>query len=116
MIKSGERKGQPRRLARINQNSACLLTARDPDMVEKDRYILGVFMVDAIFDNKSCANGYIPAHPKYRVRLSKQEAQNMLCWNYYVNERYPHRITWNTGRHRYFNNIWMAQILLDIIS
>ncbi len=116
VIKSGKKKGQPRRLARINQNSACLLTARDSDVPEKDRYILGVFMVDEIFDSKSCSDGYIPAHSKYRLRLSEQEAEKMLFWNYYVNKRYPHKMTWNTGRHRYFDNIWMAQILRDIIS
>ncbi|HZJ76732.1 MAG TPA: hypothetical protein VFC70_03380 [Oscillospiraceae bacterium] len=116
VIKSGKKKGQSRRLARINQNSACLLTVRGSDMPEKDRHILGVFMVDETFDNKSCVDGHIPAHPKYRLRLSEREAGKMLFWNYYVNERYPHRMTWNTGRHRYFDNIWMAQILRDIIS
>lgn len=25
-------------------------------------------------------------------------------------------MTWNTGRHRYFDNVWMAQILRDIVS
>ena len=115
-IKSGEKQGQPRRLARINQNSACLLTARDLDMPEKDRRILGVFMVSEAFNNKTCVNGYIPAHSKYRFRLSEQEAEKMLFWNYYVNEKCPHRMTWNTGRHRYFDNIWMAQILRDIVS
>ncbi|MDI9477066.1 MAG: malate synthase [Natronincolaceae bacterium] len=116
VIKSGEKQGQPRRLARTSQNSACLLTAREPDMPERDRRILGVFMVNETFDNKTNVNGYIPAHSKYRLRLSEQEAEKMLFWNYYVNKKHPHRMTWNTGRHRYFDNIWMAQILRDIVS
>ena len=116
VIKSGEKQGQPRRLARVNQNSACLLTARESDMPEKDRRILGVFMVDETFDNKSCVDGYIPAHSKHRLRLSEQESEKMLFWNYYFNKKYPHRMTWNTGRHRYFDNVWMAQILRDIVS
>ena len=40
----------------------------------------------------------------------------MFFWKYYINERYPHKITWNTGRHRYFKNMWMAKILRDIVS
>ena len=116
VVKSGERKGQPRRLARIGQNSACLLTTRDPDISEKDRRILGAFMVDQAFDNKSRVNRYIPAHSQHRLHLSEQEAEKMLFWNYYVNKGCPHRMTWNTGRHRYFDNIWMAQILRDIVS
>lgn len=116
VIKSGQKKGQPRQMARINQKSACLLTARDPDMSEKDRYILGAFMVDETFSGRLCENGYIPAHPEYRLRLSEQESEKMLFWNYYVNRRYPHKMTWNSGRQRYFDNIWMAQILRDIVS
>ena len=116
VIKSGEKKGQPNRLVRINQNSACLLTARDPDMQEKGRYILGAYMVNEAFIGKLCEDGYIPAHSEFRLRLSEDESKKMLFWNYYVNKRYPHKMTWNTGRNRYFDNIWMAQILYDIVS
>ena len=116
VIKSGPKKGQPKQLARINQNSACLLTARESDVPEKDRRILGVFMVNETFSGKLCVDGYIPAHLEYRLRLSEQESEKMFFWNYYVNKRYPHKMTWNTGRHCYFDNICMAQILRDIIS
>lgn len=116
IIKSGPSKGQPRRLARIKQNTACLLTIRDKREPEKDRRIFGAFMVDEGFSNEASDDGYIPAHPIYRLRLSREESEKMLFWNYYMNKRHPHKITWNTGRHRYFDNIWMAQILRDIIS
>ncbi len=33
-----------------------------------------------------------------------------------MNKNFPTRITWNSGRQRYFDNIWMAQILRDIVS
>lgn len=115
-IKSGDRKGQPRRLARMNQNSGCLLTKRDSNMKEEDRRILGVFMADEGFNGRRCEDGYIPAHPRYRIRLSDQESEKMLFWNYYINKRFPHRMTWNSGRQRYFKNMWMAQILRDIVS
>ncbi|MDD2574441.1 MAG: malate synthase [Bacillota bacterium] len=116
LIKSGSKKGQPNLPSRMHQNSACLLTARDPDMPEKDRYILGVYMVKKAFIGKLCEDGYIPAHTEYRLRLTEQESKRMLFWKYYINERYPHKMTWNTGKYRYFNNVWMAQILLDIVS
>ena len=115
-FKSGKKKGQLKRLAQIGNNSACLLTARDADEPEKDRRILGAFMVNENFNSKKYAAGYIPAHSEYRLRLSEQEAEKLLFWNYYVNKAYPHRITWNTGRQRYFDNVWMAQILQDIID
>lgn len=113
-IKSGKRKGEPRRLARMNQNSACLITRRDTNMEEKDRYVLGVFLVKEGFHGRQCEDGYIKAHPKYRIRLTDRESRKILFWNYYKNKKHPKRITWNSGRQRYFDNIWMAQILKDI--
>lgn len=115
-IKSGQKKGQAKRLAQISQNSALLITTRSPEEPEKNRRIVGVFMVNEYFNCRKCTDGYIPAHPEYRLRLTEQESEKMLFWNYYINKRYPHRMTWNTGRHRYFDNIWMAQILRDLVS
>lgn len=115
-VKSGKNKGQPRRLARINWKSGCLLTRREPGMPEKYRHILGVFMAEEGFNGQTCKDGYILAHPEYRLRLSEQESHKMLFWKYYMNKNFPTKITWNSGRQRYFDNIWMAQILQDIVS
>lgn len=115
-IKSGPKKGEPNRLIRINQNSACLMTSRDADKDEKDRRILGVFMVEETFIGKLCEDGNIPAHTEHKIQLTEEESKKMLFWNYYSNERYPEKMTWKTGRYRYFDNIWMAQILQDIVS
>lgn len=115
-IKSGVNKGQPNRLVRLNQNSACLITERHSDEKEKERRILGLYMVKEGFSGRLCEDGYIPAHEEFRLYLSEDEAKKMLFWNYYTNQRYPDRMTWNTGRYRYFENIVMAQILRDIVS
>lgn len=114
--KSGENKGKPNRLIRLHQNSACLITERASDIPEKERRITGVFMVNENFVGRKCEDGFIPAHSEYRIKLSKEESKEMLFWNYYVNERSPQNMTWNSGRHRYFDNVWMAQILQDIVN
>ncbi|QCJ40844.1 malate synthase [Bacillus sp. S3] len=116
VIKSGNNKGKPNKPIRLHQNSAVLLTAIDPGMPEKDRRILGVYMVNEDFIGKLCEDGYIPAHSIYRLQLSEQESNQMLFWEYYVNEKFPQKMTWNTGKYRYFENSWLAQILLDIVS
>lgn len=115
-IKSGAKEGQPNRLARINTQSSCLITTRDADEEEKSRTIRGLFMVKENFLGRTNQDGYMPAHSKYRIRLSEEESKKMLFWNYYVNNRYPDKTTWNTGRYRYFENIMVAQILKDIVS
>jgi hypothetical protein len=116
VIKSGANKGKPNKPIRLHQNSAVLLTEMDDSRPEKDRRILGVYMVKDGFIGKLCEDGYIPAHSEYRLQLTEQEADQMLFWKYYVNEKSPDKMTWNTGKYRYFNNLWMAQILHDIVS
>ncbi|MGF2614454.1 malate synthase [Rossellomorea vietnamensis] len=115
-IKSGANKGKPNKPIRLHQNSAVLLTEIDSSKPEQDRRILGVFMVKDGFIGKLCEDGSIPAHEEYRLQLTEQEADQMLFWKYYVNEKSPDKMTWNTGKYRYFNNVWMAQILNDIVS
>lgn len=114
--KSGQDAGKPVRLVRMGNNSACLITEREQGMAEEDRRIAGVFLADETFVGKLCDDGYIPGHPKYRLRFSEEESQRLLFWNYYCDERHPLNTTWNRGRHRYFHNIWMAQILRDVVS
>lgn len=114
-IKSGVNKGLPRPLIRMNQNSACLITKRASSEPEENRQILGVFMAEEFFNGRLCEDGYINAHPEHRLKLSKKESEKMLFWNYYIDEKFPDKMTWNSGRQRYFDNIWMAQILQDIV-
>ncbi|SOB99115.1 hypothetical protein SAMN05880501_102152 [Ureibacillus xyleni] len=115
-IKSGPNKGKPNKPIRLYRNSAVLLTSVDSSLPEKDRHILGVYMVDENFIGKLCEDGYIPAHSKYKLELTEQESNQMLFWKYYSNEKSPEKITWKSGKYRYFDNLWMAQILLDIVS
>lgn len=115
-IQSGANKGQPNKAARLRPNSACILTAREADAQETDRRILGLYMVHDSYIGGLDDDGLIPAHAEFRIQLSEQEAANMLFWNYYINKSYPHRTTWNSGKFRYFDNIWTAQILKDLIA
>ncbi|MBS4214948.1 malate synthase [Neobacillus rhizophilus] len=116
VIKTGNNKGKPNKPIRLHQNSVCLLTARDSEMPEKDRRILGVYMVNRNFIGKLCEDGMIPAHSEYRLQLTKEESDQLLFWKYFANEKSLDKMTWNSGKYRYFDNVWMAQILFDIVS
>lgn len=115
-VQSGKNKGQQNRAARLRPNSAGLLTARKPDQPETERRILGLYMVNETFSGDLSDDEIIPAHPEFRIELTDQEAEKMLFWNYYFNKNYPHRTTWNTGKFRYYDNVWTAQILKDLIA
>lgn len=115
-IKSGVNKGKTNKLIRVHQNSACLITTREPGAPEKERYIVGFYMAEENFIGRLCEDGYIPAHPEYRIKLNKEESEKMPFWKYYKNTKYPDNMTWNSGRYRYFDNVWMAQILKDMLA
>ncbi len=115
-IKSGSKKGQIATMNRLNKNSACVFTSRESGTPEKERCILGLYMVKDDFIGKLCEDGIISAHPEYRIQLTPEESKKILFWNYYRNDKYPNRITWNAGKYRYLDNIWVAQMLKDIIS
>lgn len=115
-VQSGKNKGQLNRVARLRPNSAGLLTARESDQPETKRRILGLYMVNETFSGNLGKDGMVPPHGEFRIELTDEEAEKMLFWNYYVNKNYPHRTTWNSGKFRYFDNVWTAQILKDIIA
>lgn len=115
-IQSGKNKGQPNRAARLRPNSVALLTTRRDDEKETDRQIKGLFMVSDIYTGHLDEDGIVPAHPTYRLKLTDEESEQMLFWNYYINKNFPHRTAWNSGRFRYYDNIWTAQILKDLIA
>lgn len=116
MIQSGVNKGQPNRAARLRPNSAGLLTAREAEQAETERRILGLYMVNETFSGNSSNDGMVPSHAEFRIKLTDEEAEKMLFWNYYINQNHPHRTSWNSGKYRYFDNVWTAQILKDIIA
>lgn len=115
-VQSGKNKGKPNIVARLRPNSSVLLTVRDSEQEETERKILGLYMVKEIFSGDLNEDGMIDAHETYRIKLSEEESEKMPFWNYYLNKNYPHRMTWNSGKYRYFDNIITAQIVKDIIS
>lgn len=115
-VQSGKNKGEPNRAPRLSPNSAGILTVREPDQPETERRIIGLYMADETFVGNLSEDGMVPAHEDFRIKLTDEEAEKMLFWNYYINKTYPHRTTWNSGKYRYFDNEWTAQILKDLIA
>ncbi|MFD0943006.1 malate synthase [Savagea faecisuis] len=115
-VQSGKKKGEPNRAARLRPNSMAVLTKRDAKEQEADRKIVGLFMVSETFIGSSNEDGFIPSHELFKIELTEEESEQMLFWNYYMNPRSPKRMAWNSGRYRYFDNVWGAQILRDVLN
>ena len=109
----GEHEGEPKKIKRETYNNLCILTTREPRTQEEDRFIFAVFLVDDSFEGDEYQEGYVCAHPKYRIELSPKEAKKMLFWKYYCNtsNNIP---SWNSGLFRYVEDYVSAQILRDI--
>lgn len=108
---SGLSKGEPRVPNRLKLNSACLLTQCPLDGDEKDRQIVGAFMVQDNFEGNRCNTGVIKAHDKHRIILTPQES--LHYWDYFSStNNYPR---WGHTEMKYFANTTMQQILNDMI-
>lgn len=105
---SGYSKGKPRIPSKLRPNSACLLTVRPPNTSEKERRILGAFMVKDDFLGDLCKNGIVECHDKYRVRLNP--GNSMLYWDYFDCGDPPPR--WGNAVIKCFPNSTMQRILL----
>lgn len=114
VVQTGEKKGQPMKLNKVQNNSLCVLTTRDPNSKERERYIFGVFLVDETYGGDNREAGYVTTDSRYRIKLSPKEAHKMLFWNYHANNNRPEKIIWSSGLHRYFDDEQAIQILQDI--
>ena len=107
---SGYSKGEPRVADRMKPNSLCLLTHRAPGQPERERCILGIFMVEEDFFGSEHQNGVIPAHPVYRLALETP----VPFWPYFSTDTAKQR--WGNMAMRYFPNQTAEQILFDLLS
>lgn len=107
---NGYSKGEPRIPNRLKPNSMCLLTERSAEQPEKERRIIGAFMVEEDFLGSWCRDGIINAHPIYRLRL--WPGHQLLFWPYITQE--PEKQRWGRTPLKYMTNKTGEKILFDI--
>lgn len=114
VYQSGMKKGKPMKLKPVQTNGLCILTTRDTASEEADRYIFGVFLVDDSYEGSETNEGYVSTKSKYKLKLSPQEAHQMLFWRYYANPKSPCKAHWGSMLYRKIDDTVSAQILMDI--
>lgn len=108
--RKGNYKGQPKPPIRMKLNSACLVTERLTTETERERRIVGVFMVPEDFTGRNCENGIITGHEYYRLQL--EESEQLLFWDYFT--LCSQQIRWGMSEIKYFSNFTMQSILKEI--
>lgn len=109
---SGSSKGDPKIPSKLYLNSACLITNKESSQSEKDRKVIGVFMVSDDFDANACTDGIIQSHNTYRIKL--KESETLLFWDYFEEEKKP--VTWGRTELKYISISIMQAILKDMCN
>ena len=105
-----------RKLKKIQKNSLCILTTVYPNAYENERIIFGVFLVDESYEGDYEEEGYVTTNSKFKLKLTSEEAKQILFWNYHKNSKDEQNARWSSGLYRYVNDITSAQILRDIAT
>lgn len=116
IVQHGDNKGKPMKLNQVQSNSLCVLTTRDPQSSENDRYVFAVFLVDDTYEGDIHDEGYVSTQSEFKIKLSPEESRSMKFWNYHSNDNQSDRAVWSSGLHRYFEDEQAAQILKDITN
>lgn len=114
VVQTGERKGMPMRLVKVQVNSLAVLTTRLPYETDENRFIFAVFLVDETYEGDARDEGYVSTDSKYKIQMTLDEAQKLKFWNYYFCANAPEVIKFGSGLHRYLSDDQAAQILKDI--
>lgn len=108
---SGNSKGRNRTADRLKPNSVCLITTRPDGMDERERCILGAFMVKEDFFGEADHGGVIEGHPQYRILAPQGE--RMLFWAYFGQNTSPR---WGNRAFRYCSKDVINAILTDLVK
>lgn len=106
---SGASKGQPRIIERLKPNSVGLMTERRSGETEKERRVIGAFMVREDFFGEDVHNGLIEGHPKYRMMVPSENT--LLFWEYLDQDTMPR---WGSTTFKYCSGTVMNRILSEI--
>jgi len=111
-VLSGYSKGKPRVPSALAPNSACIFTELPPGCEEKERKVIGAFMVHEDFDGRLCTDGIIKAHDKFRIKL--EDGETPPFWDYMNLDSLP--LSWGGVEIRYCTNLIVKKILYDLIE
>lgn len=108
---SGYSKGKPRIADRMKPNSVCLLTECANGQTEKERKIIGAFLVREDFFGADVHDGIIKGNPQYRLLVPA--GYQMPFWKY-MNQNAPPR--WGNTAFKYCSGDTINQILSKLVE
>ena len=104
---------RPRRFNQLCSSGIALLTTVPNG--ETDRYIFGLFKIAKYYRGDEAHEGYLEAHPKYRIEFTKEESRQMRFWDFYSNKN-SEKEQWGTGLFRYLSNEQILEVLKKTVE
>lgn len=90
---------RPRRMPGVLPGGLCVFTTQFPH--DANRYILGAFIADEVYEGDSAKEGYIACrNEELRVELTPTETKQMDFWKFYSNPQKPEVKKWGQGLYR----------------
>lgn len=106
--------GKAKTIKCAQSDSIAILTTRFAKAKEEERVIFGAFLIDEVFNGTDTEAGYVKTSSKYKLELTSEEAEKLLFWKYYHNEKSLTSTLWGSGLYRKVDDIKSAQILRAI--
>lgn len=112
----GLNEGKRRRLPNAQKGSLAVLTTRLPNTDEKDRVIIGVFIIDSLTEGDDMHEGTVACTSKYHLDIKPDEMHKLKFWDYHRNEKNPNMIRWSSGLFRYMKDENAIALLKAIVE
>jgi len=108
---SGESIGMPRIADRVKPNSVCFITSCQKEQAERERMLVGAFMVAEDFFGDEAGNGIVKGHPKHH--LAMPENQYLNFWEL-ADQSAPLR--WGKTAFRYCSAALANRMLSEMVA
>ncbi|MGI6647907.1 MAG: hypothetical protein ACOX5W_02305 [Bacillota bacterium] len=107
--------GSPWRIKNTEEGKIALLTTRDPDCIEEDRFIFGFLYIEDLYETDE--NGYlcteVYGNKNKSLKIDDHIMRYMKFWDYYENAN-SYKMHWGSGLFRYVENVAIYRFLCDL--
>jgi hypothetical protein len=103
-MQSEKRNDKPIKMTNARVNRLCVLTTKQPNVLEADRKVFAAFIISEVEVGDEKVEGNVHAHPRFRIDLSPEEAEHVRFWDFHKNNSKPETPFWGCGLIRYWSD------------
>lgn len=113
---SEKRNDKPIKMTNARVNRLCVLTTKQANELEVERKIFAAFVISEVEAGDDKVEGNVHAHPRFRIDLTPEEAEQVHFWNFHKNKSKPEIPFWGSGLLRYLTDAQSINILKGMME